>query len=153
MKWIRTDIEMYMKAKEYVDTVVVPLLPITLQGDMISTCEMGEFISILSNELEREYKGRIIVLPAFTYLKQEEMSVLIGRLNTWNHTLTAEGKHVLLLTSDPDWKLNEKEIEASLLWVPSISFADMDKKYIEQMIKSQLKPIQTIVMNLWNKEN
>ncbi|HHY73182.1 MAG TPA: DUF2487 family protein [Bacillus bacterium] len=153
MKWISTDIEMYMKAKEYVDTVVVPLVPISLQGEISTICEMGEFITILSAELEREYKGRMVLLPAFTYLKNEETTALIERINLWNRTLVDSGvKHVILLTSDPDWKLNEKDVQATLLWVPSISFHDVDKKYIEQMLKSQLKPIQTIVMNLWMKE-
>ena len=150
MKWARQDLEMYIKAKEFVDTVVVPLIPISLGEDIIQVCEMGEFISILSTELEREYKGRMVVLPAFTYLKQEDSKSLVDRTNGWYQALLAEGvKYVILLTSDPDWKLNEKEVQASLLWIPSISFNDVDKKYIEQMIKSQMKSIQAIVMNLW----
>lgn len=154
MKWVSADMEMYMKAREFVDTVVVPLIPMTLKGDIIPTVEMGEFISILASELEREYKGRLIVLPAFTYLKDEDPSTLINRVNLWNNTFLEDGiKNVVLLTSDTDWKLNEKDIQATLLWVPSISFKDLDKKYIEQMVKSQMKSIHTIVINLWKKEN
>ncbi|EKN67338.1 Protein of unknown function (DUF2487) [Schinkia azotoformans MEV2011] len=154
MKWVSADIEMYMKAREYVDTVIVPLIPITFKGDMIPTVEMGEFISILASELEREYKGRLIVLPAFTYLREEEPSTLINRVNLWNNNLLQDGiKNVVLLTSDSDWKLNEKDVQATLLWVPSISFKDLDKKYIEQMVKSQMKSIHSLVINLWKKES
>ncbi|HHW35929.1 MAG TPA: DUF2487 family protein [Bacillales bacterium] len=154
MKWISADIEEYIKAREYVDTVIIPLIPITFKGDMIPIVEMGEFISILTSELEREYKGRLITLPAFTYLKEEEPSTLSNRINLWNNTLLQAGiKNVVLLTADPDWKLNEKDVQATLLWVPSISLKDLDKKYIEQMVKSQIKSIHSIVINLWKKEN
>lgn len=154
MKWISTDIDMYMKAKEYVDTIIVPLIPISLEDNATSICEMGEFITIMATELEREYKGRILVLPSFTYMKEENPTELVQRLNKWHDALLNGGvKQILFLTSDPDWKLNEKDLEGTLLWVPAISIQDVDKKYIEQMIKSQMKPLQTIVMNLWKKES
>lgn len=154
MKWISSDIEMYVKAKDFVDTVAVPLIPISLKEDIVAACEMGEFISIMSTELEREYKGRLIVLPPFTYLKQEDTSALIERLNYWCSTLMSDNvKHVILITSDSDWKLNEKNVQAPLIWIPSISFAELDKKYIEQMMKSQMKPLQSTVMTLWKKED
>ncbi|WP_017755567.1 DUF2487 family protein [Calidifontibacillus oryziterrae] len=153
MRWITKDIEMFLKAKEYVDTVIVPLVPITLSGDVKPIVEMGEFISLIATELEREYKGRLLVLSAFTYLKNEEYASLCERLNVWYKHLTAEEvKHVVLLTADPDWKLNEKDLEATLLWIPSISIYEIDKKSLEQLVKSQMKQIQTIVMSLWQKE-
>ncbi len=34
--------------------------------------EQGEFIELLSMELEREYKGRVLLLPAFTYLVESQ---------------------------------------------------------------------------------
>lgn len=154
MKWTRSDVEMYIKSREFIDTAVIPLIPISLHDDAVPICEMGEFISILSIELEREYKGRIIVLPAFTYLKQEDTESLIERINKWNSALLGDGvKHVLLLTSDSDWKLNEKDLHAGLVWLPSIALNDLDKKYIEQLMKSQLKQFQSIVMNLWKSED
>ncbi|NSL52281.1 YpiF family protein [Calidifontibacillus erzurumensis] len=153
MRWTSQDIKMYMQAKEYIDTIVIPLIPISLQNDASEICEMGEFTSILASELEREYKGRLLVLPAFTYLREEESFSLIERLNKWSQKLDGEGsKHVLFLTSDPQWKLNEKDLLGTLIWVPSISFTDLDKKYIEQVVKSQLKSIQTVVISLWGKE-
>lgn len=154
MKWISTDIDMYIKAKEYVDTILIPLIPITLKKDVKSAVEMGEYITIMSTELEREFKGRLLALPAFTYLKEENAAQLKDRLNNWYANMNEEEvKHILLITADPDWKLQEKELEATLLLVPSIPLDEIDQKYMEQLVKSQMKQLKTIVMNLWQKED
>ena len=44
MKWNVKDVEMYVQAKEYVDTVVVPLIPITFNDQMKQLTSSSEFI-------------------------------------------------------------------------------------------------------------
>ena len=72
MKWIVKDVEQFEQAREYVDTGVIPLLSISAAKEMKMVVEQGEFIELLSTELEREYKGRVLLLPAFTYLVESQ---------------------------------------------------------------------------------
>ena len=72
MKWIVKDVEQFEQAREYVDTGVIPLLSISAAKEMKTVVEQGEFIELLSMELEREYKGRVLLLPAFTYLVESQ---------------------------------------------------------------------------------
>ena len=66
--------------------------------------EQGEFIELLSMELEREYKGRVLLLPAFTYLVESQKNEK-GRLQEWTDHLQREGfKHIAYVTSDFSWK-------------------------------------------------
>ncbi len=60
MKWIVKDVEQFEQAREYVDTGVIPLLSISAAKEMKMVVEQGEFIELLSTELEREYKGRVL---------------------------------------------------------------------------------------------
>ncbi|WP_102345787.1 YpiF family protein [Bacillus sp. Marseille-P3661] len=153
MKWTTTDMDMFLQAKEYVDTVVVPLVPITLIGEVKSTVEMGDYISMISIELERQFKGRLVMLPAFTYLKEEQESGLVERLNIWHQVLKEGGaKHIIYITADSDWKLQEKQLDSSLLWLPNISLENIDRKTIEKMISAQMKQVLSIIMNMWEKE-
>ena len=71
MKWIVKDVEQFEQAREYVDTGVIPLLSISTAKKMKMVVEQ-EFIELLSMELEREYKGRVLLLPAFTYLVESQ---------------------------------------------------------------------------------
>ena len=56
LKWIVKDVEQFEQAREYVDTGVIPLLSISAAKEMKMVVEQGEFIELLSTELEREYK-------------------------------------------------------------------------------------------------
>src|SRR5690606_21499641 len=91
MKWFTVDMDVYLQAREYVDTAVIPLIPVSLEGDLKSTVSMGEFIAILSNEVERQFKGRIILFPAFTYSNGEGLEMASGRLNQWTSDLIDGG--------------------------------------------------------------
>ena len=71
MKWTVKDLDMYIQSKEYVDTVLIPLVPITFGGQMKRTGSMNELITILSLEIEKQMKGRILLLPTFHYLSDE----------------------------------------------------------------------------------
>ena len=72
LKWIVKDVEQFEQAREYVDTGIIPLLSISAAKEMKTVVEQGEFIELLSMELEREYKGRVLLLPAFTYLVESQ---------------------------------------------------------------------------------
>jgi len=89
MKWVTKDMDVYIQAKEYVDTAVIPLIPVSLEGNLKNTVSMGEFITILSNEVERQFKGRIILFPAFTYSNGEELEMAKVRLNQWTSDLSS----------------------------------------------------------------
>lgn len=153
MKWVTKDIDVYLQAKEYVDTAVIPLLPISWTSDtMKTTVAMGEFITILSNEVERQFKGRILQFPAFTYTKSEELEKRKERLSSLTGEVKENGmKHFVYLTSDSDWKLKEQELEGSLIWLPTLPLEYVEEKYKQSMIQDQMKQLISIFMNIWQK--
>ncbi len=100
LKWIVKDVEQFEQAREYVDTGIIPLLSISAAKEMKTVVEQGEFIELLSMELEREYKGRVLLLPAFTYLVESQKNEK-GRLQEWTNHLQKQGfKHIAYVTSD-----------------------------------------------------
>ena len=110
LKWIVKDVEQFEQAREYVDTGVIPLLSISAAKEMKTVVEQGEFIELLSMELEREYKGRVLLLPAFTYLVESQKRK--GRLQEWTNHLRKQGfKHIAYVTSDFSWKEDMQELQ------------------------------------------
>ncbi|MBE4910271.1 YpiF family protein [Bacillus luteolus] len=155
MKWVTRDIDLYLQAKEYVDTAIIPLIPVTWENDVKTTVAMGEFITILTNEMERQFKGRIILFPPFTYTARESVESRIERLTTWTSELSERGmKYFFFVSSDSIWKQHEEQLETgSLIWLPSLPLEYVEEKYKQAMLQDQMKQLITIFMSIWQKSN
>ncbi|TLS35898.1 DUF2487 family protein [Pseudalkalibacillus caeni] len=150
MKWIASDIETYAKEKEYVDTIVVPLIPFGLENNLKGTVSAGEYISIISHELERQLRGRLLLLPPFTYLNSEPMEEKVKRLAEWHNEVIGNGaSYVVYLTSDVEWKNAEDRLEDTLVWLPSIPLEHMDNEYKMETVSTQVKQVLQIVTKKW----
>lgn len=150
MRWETKDIDTYLQAKEYVDTAVIPLVPIVWGEEMKSTISMGEFISVISDQLERQFHGRIVLLPSFTYTVDELPEERIKRLDNWYDLLINGGfRHVILLTSDFRWKENEQNLQATLIWLPTIPLEHLDKEIKHDIVTEQIKQLIPILTKKW----
>ncbi|PEY71980.1 hypothetical protein CN355_17640 [Bacillus thuringiensis] len=149
MKWIVKDVEQFEQAREYVDTGVIPLLSISAAKEMKMVVEQGEFIELLSMELEREYKGRVLLLPAFTYLVESQKNEK-GRLQEWtNHLRSEDFKHIAYVTSDFSWKEDIKELQGDLFWFPSLALEQFSDQAKREVIHAHIKNIMVMLEEKW----
>ncbi|MCD8510720.1 MAG: YpiF family protein [Bacillus sp. (in: Bacteria)] len=153
MKWTTQEMDMYLSSKEYVDTAIIPLIPINWSKDVKGTVSMGEFTSILVDEIERQFKGRLFQMAPFTYLTEEGEESKITRLKAWdNHFFENGFKHVIYITSDASWKKSEKELPDMLVWIPSLSLESMDNTYAKEIISQQMKQILPLITSKWQED-
>jgi hypothetical protein len=153
MKWIQEDMEMFMNAREYVDTVVIPLYPISFGDDVKQTANMTEFINLLTNQLEKQFKGRLVLLPGFTYFKKQESKKVVTDLLEWENILNLEQfKHIFYVTSDSDWKQDEQKLGGSLIWLPALPLNLMDEKNKNTIIEDQVKQLLNLFVKRWHDE-
>ncbi|RXJ03963.1 DUF2487 family protein [Anaerobacillus alkaliphilus] len=152
MKWQAKEVDLYLQAREYVDTAIVPLIPISWGNELKSTVQMGEFITLISDELERQFKGRVFQFPPYTYLKSEKVEDRLTRINMLDDHLKEHGfDFIVYLTSDIDWKQIETEMKDTLLWIPSIPLEHMEPKYKQETLSNQIKQMLPIMTNKWQK--
>ncbi|MBU8879087.1 YpiF family protein [Bacillus sp. FJAT-29790] len=150
MKWNSQDIGMFIKSKEYVDTVAIPLLPVSLGDDIKQTAAMSEFITLLSVQLERQFRGRLLMLPGYTYLKSTNEDKLVSDIRAWESELFAkEFKHVFYITSDSGWKAVESELEGDLIWMPSLPLEHIEESSRASILDDQVKQLLTLFMQKW----
>ncbi|KON87244.1 hypothetical protein AF332_10715 [Sporosarcina globispora] len=150
MKWISQDIDMFLKEKQYVDTAVLPLLPVSFGDDIKQSVAMTEFISLLSVQLERQFRGRLIMLPGYAYLKSSGEDSLLSGLGQWETELRSQGfKHIFLLTSDSMWKTLEDRLEGGLIWLPSLPLEHMDENYRNSILDDQVKQLLNVFVQKW----
>ncbi|MED3646075.1 YpiF family protein [Halalkalibacterium halodurans] len=152
MKWNTNDVDVYLQEQEYIDTAVLSLLPVSFAEDKKSRLEQFEFAYTLSNEVEKQFKGRIVQFPSFTYHVSEEQEQAVERLQVWLDDLNTLGmKHIFLITSDSNWKGYEKTCEENveLVWVPSIPLAHLDGQVKHKIIQDQLNQLIPIMTKKW----
>ncbi|WP_026694834.1 YpiF family protein [Peribacillus kribbensis] len=150
MKWVQKDIEMFQEAREHIDTVLVPMIGIDMGTGMKQSAQMQEFLAILASEIERQFKGRMILLPPFTYWPPSDSLTLQHSALSWKNSILEEGfKHVFFITCDSLWRGNEGELGGSLIWIPSIPLEGLDDHYKRELMSGQVSQIANVFAQKW----
>ncbi|MGR3764822.1 YpiF family protein [Rossellomorea sp. NS-SX7] len=153
MNWNVKDIEVFETEKEYIDTAVIPLIPIDFSNEIKASAAQTEFITLLTFHLERQFKGRMIMTPPFTYLMGTTEGKT-GELQDWETSLKESGvKHVFFLTSDSGWKKSEQTLNDQLIWVPSIPLEHLDEQYKHSIMEDQVKQLLNVIVQNWQKNS
>lgn len=152
MKWISKDIETYLGAKEYVDTAVIPLYSVTFGAEMSQSASNAEFITLLTNYLERQFTGRLVLFPPFTYLKNDDSESNFNQLKNWEENIEKNDfKHIFYITSESDWKIHEDKLSGSLIWLPSLPLGALNEQQKNSMIESQVKQLLDLFTRKWHE--
>lgn len=147
MNWNAKDIEMFLKEKEYIDTAVIVLMPVTFDTNMKRAAEQGEFINLFSMHVEKQFKGRVVILPSFTYVNTPEDEV--ERLESWiEKALNGGFSHVFCLTSDNRWQAISEKLER-LYFIPSIPLEHLEEQYKHSVMEEQLKTFIPKLIKGW----
>lgn len=152
MKWTSNDLQKYLQAKEYIDTVIIPVQGFQLQQEksVEKDAFQREVLSIYSHEIEKELSGRILLTPPYNYIKSEVLDEEVQRLNHWIEHMQAQPfKTIFILTFDNQWKKREKEITGELLWFPSIQTKHIHSEETGKMIRSQVEQVSELIRSYW----
>ena len=148
MKWTAKDLDMYVQAKEYVDTLLIPLVPLSFGERIKKSGSMNEFITILCMEIEKQMKGRILVMPPFHYLFEDSQKLQV--LKDWEREAKDNGfKHVFFLTADMKWKQHGMDLGEHLVWIPAIPLENLEIDQAREMVSEQVSQIIDMFSFYW----
>src|SRR5690625_2909948 len=152
MKWKKEDLNQYIQAKEYIDTVIIPLIPFqfTDEQNLEKNAFQSEVLSILTNEIEKELTGRIMLTPNYHYIKSSDLEQESRILQGWIGEIKKQPfEHVFFLTFDSEWKKNEGKLDGTLLWLPGVKSGDLHSAQMHTMIKDQVEQIGELIRSYW----
>jgi hypothetical protein len=153
MKWIPQEVETYLQAKEYVDTAVIPLFSVSFGDEMKQSAAMAEFITLLTSQLERQFTGRLLLFPPFTYLKNNQSEKVINDLKNWEANIEAsEFKHIFYITTESEWRMQEQKFAGSIIWLPALPLEFMDVSQKVAMVDSQVKQLLNLFTQKWHEK-
>lgn len=150
MKWNARDATVFFNEKEYIDTVCIPLIPIAFEGDGKTAANESEFIDLVTRAIEKQFKGRILLLPPFIYFRssEEELSRLF---DYWeNYIENGYFKHIIFITSNPFW---QKVINGNykVIWLPSIPLEHLDESTKLRVINNQAEQVIDHIIHHWQE--
>lgn len=152
MKWRNKDLAQYVQAKEYIDTIIIPLIPfqMNLDDELEKDAFQSEALNLFVNELEKELSGRILVTPNYHYLKGMQLDSEVERVNEWTHNIKEQPfQHVFFITFDMKWKKLERDLEGSLIWLPGFQSGDLHSQEWNQRLREQVKDIKELIRSFW----
>ncbi|QDP40451.1 DUF2487 family protein [Radiobacillus deserti] len=153
MQWKESDIMQYIEAKEYVDTLIIPLIPMPLEKEeeLVKYAGMAELTHFAAMTIENQFKGRIFLSPSFHYFKSTSKKLDITLLQQWiKQYQQLPFDHVFLFTFDHAWKKVEKELDGTLLWLPAVG-GKIEEARASEMMKEQLHQIMDLIQSYWQE--
>lgn len=139
------DAAVFLSQQEFIDTAVIPLVPISFDSSEIPhVASQAEYLLTLVNALEKQFKGRVVTFPSFSFVKTQDKQQL---LNEWkNASINSPFKHTLYLTTDTELA----GLDPMILWTASIPLDSMDSKMRTNIIEDQIRQLIPRIAERWN---
>lgn len=71
------DVQQFQTQKDFIDTAIIPLLSINFADSSIKqSSSAAEFMMSLTNFIEQQFKGRLMVMPPFSYTEETKKALM-----------------------------------------------------------------------------
>lgn len=153
MKWTKDHLKTYIETKEFVDTLLIPLIRLDLKNDkqLENSGLEREYLDILSYEIERRLAGRIMLLPAYTYIDRALYNNEAKRLNKWIQRFKEDSfKGTFILTLDHEWSKHSHEIDGQVLWLSHVPFDHIMDEAAKPFVQTQADKLSETIQGFWS---
>ncbi len=140
------DVQQFQAQKDFIDTALVPLLALDFKDATIKqSSSAAEFLMSLTSFVEQQFKGRLMLVPPFSYTDRTKngLSVILLKEELQN----AGFKHVIFITCDHTWTSDNEQLD--VIWLPAIPLESMDIGVKKTILEDQLKRIIPILTSKW----
>ncbi|TSI09047.1 YpiF family protein [Lysinibacillus sp. BW-2-10] len=141
------DVQQFEAQKEFIDTAIVPLLSLKFDEGIKQSSSAAEYLMSLTAFIEQQFKGRLMLLPPFSYTEQTKSGLFVPLLKEELHNVGF--KHVLFITCDHSWTSLMDQID--VIWLPSIPLESMDREVKKTVLEDQLKQVIPILSSKWTQ--
>ncbi|MBB4823758.1 hypothetical protein HNO89_000978 [Sporosarcina luteola] len=146
MNWTGKDMDTYLQQKEYIDTLVIPLIKVEPTLDKMKTSgSTAEFTMLLASMIETQFKGRMMFAPPFSYTASTSIEKMKNDL--LNDFKESPFKHIFYLTTDPAWVSSADN--GQVIWLPSIPLEHMDIQLRQTILEDQLRQVLPKFTEKW----
>ena len=141
------DVKQFQGNKEFIDTAIVPLLSLNFEeSKMVQSSSETEYLMSLTSFIEKQFKGRLMVLPPFSYIEQRKSDENVLAIK--EELYKAGFKHIFFITTEHFWTSKSEHID--VIWLPAIPLESMDSIVKKTVLEDQLKQVLPTFLSRWN---
>lgn len=146
MNFIVKDVEKFQAQKQFIDTAIVPLVQLDFSDNgMKQSSSASEYLMTLTNFLEQQFKGRLLLLPPFSYTRGTRSDKIPA---TMEKELKEAGfRAVVFITCDHSW--TEYKEYLNIIWLPAIPLESMEQSVKQRILEDQLKQVLPTFTKIW----
>ena len=143
MKFDGIDAMKSLTERQYVDTLVVPLVELAFDEDMVRKAEGNEVIQAVALETERQLSGRTMLSPTLSYVDVDAGRATAEAVLT--KAVSSGFSHVLFISSD----LRFKGSELPIMFVPPLALKGMSGEQSHTMVQNFATQVITELSSRW----
>ena len=132
-----------LSERQYVDTLVVPLVELAFDEDMVRKAEGNEVIQAVALETERQLSGRTMLSPTLSYVDVDAGRATAEAVLT--KAVSSGFSHVLFISSD----LRFKGSELPIMFVPPLALKGMSGEQSHTMVQNFATQVITELSSRW----
>lgn len=151
MRWCSQEISQFEKSSEYVDTVIIPLFPISFSDEMKEMANMTEYINILTYQIERQLRGRVMLLPGFIYLKSVDINSYVKQLVEFEKELFDHFEYIFYVTADNDWEGVAGKLNGKIIWQPAMQLDRLHESNKSALVEDQVNELLKLFVESWKQ--
>lgn len=129
--------------RQYVDTLVVPLVELAFDEDMVRKAEGNEVIQAVALETERQLSGRTMLSPTLSYVDVDAGRATAEAVLT--KAVSSGFSHVLFISSD----LRFKGSDLPIMFVPPLALKGMSGEQSHTMVQNFATQVITELSSRW----
>lgn len=153
LRWgVVKDYSTFFQSKEYIDTVFVPIIPVSFDKNGEAEANASEFIQLIATEVERQFRGRILLLPPLVYFTTYTVNDRQEIITRWiNNIIKEKFNHIFFISSNSAWTNIIENIGGNHIWIPTIPLEYVDEKNKKRLIEKQANQIFDFFITEWQK--
>ncbi|WAA13753.1 DUF2487 family protein [Fervidibacillus halotolerans] len=153
MRWTAEEAVVYLQSKEYIDTALIPIISISFDQKGIDSGNDNEWIQRISMEIEKQFKGRILLLPPLSYATSFQKEQRKNWFRLWVESLNNNVfKHLLFIGTEDLWVSVAEEFDCKYFRIPSVPLRHLDDPYKWTMVQNQVKKLLPQIVEMWHND-
>lgn len=135
------DLKTLQDQLEYIDTAIVPIIPVDYSKYLMEIADHYEMIQYVTMGVEQQFKGRLLVLPPIQVT--DEMTMI----DTVESQLMTFGFKNIVFVTPQKFELDKENVHK----INILPLETLDNEMKQEFVQDNIKALMKAIILLWNK--
>ncbi|WP_414049689.1 DUF2487 family protein [Macrococcus animalis] len=135
------DLKTLQDQLEYIDTAIVPVIPVDYSKHLMDIADNYEMIQYVTMGVEQQFKGRLLVLPPLQVIDDTMI------IDTVESQLMTFGFKNLVFVTPQKFNLEKDNVHK----INILPLETLDNEMKQAFVQDNIKALMKAIVLLWNK--